>query len=77
MTDITKFCKQELEEVKTQKFESEGRVMFCLRKHFAAKVTASSTASSVHVVDWLVFDTLFKCSWGQAAGYQPRPQAGG
>jgi len=38
MTDITKHCNRELDEVKGQNVESQGRVMFCLRRHFAAKV---------------------------------------
>jgi len=41
MVDINKSCKEELDKVKSQKVESEGRVLFCLRRHFAAKVTAS------------------------------------
>jgi len=38
MSDINSYCQRELNEVKTQKIESEGRVMYCLRKRFAAKV---------------------------------------
>jgi len=45
MSDITKYCPRELDEVKNRKVESEGRVMFCLRRRFAAKVTASLSLS--------------------------------
>ena len=45
MSDITKFCRRELDEIKDKKVESEGRVMFCLRRRFAAKVTASLSLS--------------------------------
>ena len=41
MTDINAHCQHELNEVKSKKVESDGRVMFCLRRRFAAKVTLS------------------------------------
>jgi len=54
MTDISKLCQHELNEVRSLQIESEGRVMFCLRRGFARKVTASSAALSSCQVGWLV-----------------------
>ena len=46
MPDISKFCQRELDEVKSRNVESEGRVMFCLRRRFANKVTSFSPTYS-------------------------------